>query len=155
MKPYDWKSGQVSGIENAKEAVCDAILNLVLERSAGIGKRGTFVFGKKPHRHFVSGFLLPKFDASGDGDETSDIHLNVHGLDFRVDANVDEEITIYPNFSIYVRVLPSWEELQSSRYGLRPIPQPKSELVWKIKQEKFSVFREWRDSDEGKAADYK
>ncbi|MCW8916516.1 MAG: helicase-related protein, partial [Magnetovibrio sp.] len=33
--------------------------------------------------------------------------------------------------------------------------QPKSELVWKIKQEKFSVFREWRDSDEGKAADYK
>jgi hypothetical protein len=93
-------------LTEAKEAVVEGLLQLAIQRCTGEGGDGEFVFGVKPSAKFVSGFLLPRFDATGQEDETSDIHLATMGIDLQVAADRSDEVVLKPDFAIYVRLLP-------------------------------------------------
>src|SRR5947207_14434821 len=73
-------------LTEAKEAVVEALLQLAVQKCTGEGSAGDFIFGAKPSAKLVSGFLLPRFDATGQGDETSDIHSATMGVELQVAA---------------------------------------------------------------------
>jgi hypothetical protein len=108
-KPTDLADPQ---LQEAKEAVVDALINLVTNRVSGDDEAGKAVLNKMPHAAFVSGFLLPRFDATGD-DETSDIHISIIGIDTQIHAVSSGVLAVRPRFSQYVRVLPTWSDIRS------------------------------------------
>jgi hypothetical protein len=114
---------QVDGdLTEAKEAIVDGLLGLTIEHCTGSGTTGALIFGAKPSSQLVSGFLLPRFDQTGD-DETSDIHLATLGLDLQLAADAVGEAIVQPTLSIYVRELPSWDEINDPRHEMMPQPQ--------------------------------
>ena len=117
-------------LTEAKEAVVEALLQLAVQRCTGEGSAGEFIFAVKPSAKLVSGLLLPRFDATGQGDETSDIHLATMGIDLQVAADHSGEITVIPDFAIYARMLPTWEELIDPRHEIAP----RSELSRETRQ---------------------
>lgn len=104
--------------QELKEAVCDAIVNLTTDRVSGNDQAGEIVYGRSPKRIFVAGLLLPRFDEHDQSDETSDIRISALGIDSNIATNATGNAELKPSFSTYVRVLPTWDELQNSRYGL-------------------------------------
>jgi hypothetical protein len=126
-----------ASLQEAKEAVADALVNMTIARCSGIGEFGRIVYGRSPQRAFVSGFLLPRFAEIGDDDETSDIHIAVVGLDLQVTKDATGTAVVRPWFSVYVRVLPEWSELVDRRLGIQPtfdlIPAVRKEIVQKIR----------------------
>jgi hypothetical protein len=123
MKIVDLRSQSPAisaNLDDAKEALVDALLNLTWQRASGDGAEGATVFGTKPSLRFVSGFLLPRFEESGQQDETSDIHLSTHGMDCQIAASAQGTLVITAAFSIYVRALPSWDELTKPELELFP-----------------------------------
>src|SRR6202158_1103424 len=123
MKVIDLRSlpaGIDANLNDAKEGIVDALLNLTWQRASGAGAEGEIIFGAKPSLRFVSGFLLPRFEESGQQDETSDIHISAHGLDCQIAASAKGNLAISAAFSIYVRTLPSWEELTKPELELYP-----------------------------------
>src|SRR5258708_4829151 len=52
-------------LTEAKEAVVDALLCLTVQKCTGDGPEGKFIYSAKPSGKLVSGFLMPRFDASG------------------------------------------------------------------------------------------
>ena len=117
-------------LTEAKEAIVEAVVQLSLQRCTGEGVDGDFIFGAKPSAKLVSGFLLPRFDASGQEDETSDIHIAIMGIDLQVGSDQSGEVVVTPNFSIYVRVLPTWEDISSPCHDI----MPRSELSRETRQ---------------------
>jgi len=105
--------------QELKEAVCNAIVDMTIARVSGRGASGKVLYGSSPRRSIVSGQLLPRFDQANQ-DETSDIRIAAIGTDFQVDAAVDGEAIATPGFSIYVRVLPEWNELVDEALDLEP-----------------------------------
>lgn len=73
-----------------------------------------------PLRKLVSGFLLPRFDQTGLEDETSDIRIATMGLDLQLAAGGSGEVIVRPEVSVYVRLLPSWEEITNPRHDMAP-----------------------------------
>ena len=120
--------GSCANLDDAKEGLVDALLNLTWQRASGAGAEGDIVFGTKPSLRFVSGFLLPRFEESGQQDETSDIHLSAHGLDCQIAASAKGDLAITVAFSIYVRTLPSWDELTKPELELFPNPPLRKDL---------------------------
>src|ERR1700729_3935391 len=108
MKIADLGASQVAAInlDDAKEAIVDGLLNMTWQRTSGAGAEGELVFAVKPSLRFVSGFLLPRFEETGQRDETSDIHISTHGLDLQIDAGARGELTVTVEFAIYIRALP-------------------------------------------------
>ena len=94
----------------AKEAVVDGLIGLTLAHCTGAGEAGALFYGAKPSAQLVSGFLLPRFDPMG-VDDTSDIHIATMGIDAQIAADADGEIVVRPEMAIYVRELPSWDEI--------------------------------------------
>src|SRR6266849_4057066 len=90
-------------LTEAKEAVVEALLRLAVQKCTGEGNTGEFIFGVKPSAKLVSGFLLPRFDATGQGDETSDIHIATMGIDLQVAAGQSGDVVVVPEIAIYVR----------------------------------------------------
>ena len=109
-----------SDLTEAKEAIVDALLELTLQKCTGAGNEGELVFGAKPSAKFVSGFLLPRFDASGTDDETTDIHLSTMGIDLQVAAGQPGGVIVATELSIYIRQLPTWLELSDPRHDMAP-----------------------------------
>src|SRR5262249_15766836 len=107
-------------LEDCKEAIVDALLNLTWRRVSGAGPDGETGFAVKPSLRFVSGFLLPRFEGTGQHDDTSDIHISTHGLDLQIAKYATGELIINVDFSFYVRALPNWEELTSPQHDLYP-----------------------------------
>ena len=128
MKPVLLNAAAHPDLDTLKEAVCDGLINLTFERVSGFGPTGAMVFGRKPSRHFVSGFLAPGFDPTGQDDETSDIRINTHGLDFTVSLLDATRVKVSAAIAVYVRVLPDWDEIQTPGYGLVPVFQPTPEI---------------------------
>jgi hypothetical protein len=64
--------------------------------------------------------LLPRFDEDGAEDETTDIRIAALGMDFQTTASARGEARAAPSFAIYVRVMPSWDELSNPNLGLEP-----------------------------------
>jgi hypothetical protein len=117
-----------SVITDAKEALVDALLNRTWQRCSGWGSEGSFVYGVKPSQRFVSGFLLPRFDELGVQDETSDIHISAHGLDFQVLSGAHGVVIVTVQLSIYIRVLPGWNELINPSLDIMPRPPIKRDI---------------------------
>ncbi|MDX2145209.1 MAG: DEAD/DEAH box helicase family protein [Rhodospirillaceae bacterium] len=67
------------------------------------------IVGEKPSRFLSSGFLLPRLNEDGD-DESSDIRIASHGMDIRVQASAGN-LRVSPSLSVYVRALPTADEL--------------------------------------------
>ena len=101
-----------------KEAVCDAILERTRRTMSGDGEIGRTILGDKPSRVLGSGFILPRVDEDGD-DESSDIRLASHGLDLRL-RDTGGVLRIIPSLAVYVRTLPSAEDLFARRGRLIP-----------------------------------
>src|SRR5258705_3749499 len=117
-------------LTEAKEAIVEALLGLAVQKCTGEGSAGEFIFGIKPSAKLVSGFLLPRFDATGVGDETSDIHIATMGIDLQVASEHSGEIVVVPDIAIYVRMLPTWEDLSDPRHDMLP----RSELSRETRQ---------------------
>jgi len=95
--------------QQLKEAVCDAVLERTRRVVSGEGMHGAVILGEKPSRVLASAFILPRLNEDGD-DESSDIKIPAHGIDFRV-RPVAGVLRVQPNLSVYVRALPSAAEL--------------------------------------------
>ncbi|OMG57645.1 DEAD/DEAH box helicase family protein [Brevundimonas sp. ZS04] len=141
-----------------KEAVCDAIVNTIVSRVSGTDEEGRFVFGRSPRRAVVSGQLLPRFDARGE-DETSDITIAALGVDFFLARDATGTLLAQPQFSVYVRVLPSWDDLDpevgSLDFDFRLNPEIQREIDTEIRQNRVAAFKTagvekpaWRSMDE-------
>ena len=131
MKVVDLKSlppGIAANLDDVKEGLVDALLNLTWQRASGAGAEGETIFGTKPSLRFVSGFLLPRFEESGQEDETSDIHISAHGLDCQIASSAKGNLVISVIFSIYVRTLPSWDELTKPELEIFPNPPLRRDL---------------------------
>jgi hypothetical protein len=104
-----------------KEAVVDALLNVVHARVSAAGEFGQVLYGTRPRNLINSGFLLP-MRRREEGDEvTSPIWISSHGLDFQVRKNAEGQLILKPHFSLYVRVLPTEADLtrEDSRLTFR------------------------------------
>lgn len=112
-------AAQLSAVsQELKEGVCNALVNMTIARVSGSDAEGRVLFGRTPRRSIVSGQLLPRFDPTGQDDETTDIRIAASGMDFHVAANAAGQSTITPSFSVYVRVLPDWAELADEALSL-------------------------------------
>ena len=107
--------------QELKEAVCDAVLERTRQAVSGDGEFGRIVVGDRPARKLSSGFILPRLDENGD-DESSDIRIAAHGLDFRILPGTAGALVIQPVFSCYVRALPTTDELFARNGWLIPPP---------------------------------
>lgn len=106
-------------LQELKEAVCDAVLERTRRVVSGEGEFGRTILGDKPSRVLSSGFLLPRLNVSGD-DESSDIRIAAHGIDLRIRMAGPGEIRVRPSFSVYVRALPTAQELFARNGRLIP-----------------------------------
>lgn len=95
-----------------KEAVVDSILNLTYAQVSGQGPTGQYLFGARPRALLNSGFLLPQRSPSGDDEVTSPIWVSSHGLQMQLNATSLSVVTIQPQLSLYMRVLPREEDLK-------------------------------------------
>lgn len=102
-----------------KEAVVDALLNMTHAHSSGAGDFGETLFGARPRMLLNSGFLLPMKDEDGDDEVTSPIWISSHGLQLQIANGASGDIVVRPNVSVYVRVLPSEDDLQRPNCKLR------------------------------------
>lgn len=95
-----------------KEAVVDSLVNLTFQRISGHGPEGEVLFGARPRSLLSSAFLLPVPAGSISGDEvTQPIQICAHGLDFQVSQVEQGQIIVKPSLRVYVRVLPSLEDM--------------------------------------------
>ena len=107
-------------LTEAKEAIVDALLGLALNRCTGSGRDGAVIYGMRPSSRFVSGFLLPRFDETGLEDETSDIRIATMGVDFQLSTEGSGDIVVHPEAAVYVRELPTWDEIVDPRHEMMP-----------------------------------
>ncbi len=96
--------------QELKEAVCDAVLERTRRVVSGDGAYGAVIVGAKPSYKLSSGFILPRNNQNND-DESSDIRIPSHGLDFRVRAGAHGVLRVIPMLSVYLRGLPTSHEL--------------------------------------------
>lgn len=142
-------------LTDAKEGIVDALLNRTWQRSSGSGQEGEIVYGAKPSMKFVSGFLLPRFEETGLEDETSDIHISTLGLDFQVTNVASGSMDIQVTFSIYIRALPSWEEITAEENGIFPRPPLRKAIEGAVTTETRSRIAAMRLEDRAKKDDEK
>lgn len=108
--------------QEAKEAICDAVIERMRRVVSGEGGFGAFIYGRRPSRAMTSGFLISRHDDQG-LDESSDISIPLHGLDCRMAAEAEGEVRLRPTFSVYLRVMPSSADVFDPRLSLRPAPE--------------------------------
>jgi len=141
-----------------KEAVCDAIVNRVVGRVSGTDEEGRVIFGRSPRRFIVSGQLLPRFGVSGE-DETSDISIATLGLDFALGSTSTDLLRARPSFSIYLRVLPDWEDVDPQtgplEFDFRLSKDLQRQIDTEIKEKRAEGFKSagierpnWKSMDE-------
>jgi hypothetical protein len=114
-------------LTEAKEAIVEGLVQLTVDRCSGAGREGEFIYGGKPSSRLVSGFLMPRYD-SGLDDETSDIRIATMGIDLQLASETSGEVIVKPQLAIYVRTLPTWEELTDRRHDMAPQVQLSREI---------------------------
>lgn len=137
-------------ITDANEGVVDALLNLTWERVSGSGPEGEVVYGTKPSLRFVSGFLLPRYEESGQEDETSDIHVSTHGLDCQILDQPGGTLEVGVEFSIYIRSLPEWHELTDDLF---PRPTLRKDIEDAIRATTIDRLSAAKDAEREKPRD--
>ena len=116
--------GKIS--QDIKESVAESILNNIFRSVSGDGDYGAFVIGEKPSDYFSSGFLValnPEADTEGvdwvEDLETSPIRIGAIGMDIGIKSSIDSLVRVKASFSLYVRVLPTAEDLRKDRYPVK------------------------------------
>jgi hypothetical protein len=132
--------------QELKEAVCAAVVSLSIQRVNGSGSEGRILYGPSPRRSIISGQLLPRFDETGTDDETTDIRLAALGMDFQLASGSRGDAHASPRLSVYVKVLPSWDELSNPNLNLQPdfklLPAVQTAIDTRIRdlrQQKFAA----------------
>lgn len=95
-----------------KEAVVDSLVNVVYAHVSGGGSIGKFLFGARPRTVLNSGFILPQQSPGGDDEVTSPIWISSHGVQLQIARGVAAVIHAQPRLSVYVRVLPTADDLK-------------------------------------------
>ena len=133
-----WRTGIAPGhgvdFTEVKEAMVDGLLRLTEQHCTGEGSDGEIIYGARPSSRLVSAFLLPRYDRSGNEDETSDIHIATMGVDLQVAAGTAGTVTIEPALSVYVRELPIWSEIVDPRKDMMPQIQLSREARQAVEQ---------------------
>src|SRR5690606_8813204 len=107
----------------------DSLLNVTFSRISGHGPEGETLFGARPRTVLSSAFLLPPLPSQAPGDEvTQPIRITAHGLDLQILHQREGVISVKPSFQVYVRVLPSAEDLK------RPDCAPRFRLQDTVRQ---------------------
>lgn len=161
MKGYGAKALSAIDVE-LKEAVCDALVNTIVTRVSGTDEEGRIIYGRSPRRVIVSGHLLPRINVHGE-DDTNDIRIAALGVDFILDSRSTDAISAKPSFSVYVRVLPTWADLQAGGGPLEIDFQLNANVKEQIEQEirarRTEAFvaagldkPKWREMDEPERA---
>ena len=118
-----------------KEAVVDALLNITYARISGAGDYGRVLYGARPRNLFNSGFLLPaRTDVEGD-EVTSPIWVSAHGCDLQVAAQGTGGIRIRPRFALYVRVIPTEQDVK--RPDCQPSFRLRREVALRLRHRRF------------------
>lgn len=127
-----------------KEAVVDALLNLTYARISGEGEFGEVLYGARPRGLLNSGFLLPaRTDVEGD-EVTSPIWVTAHGCDLQVARAGGGSIRIQPRFALYVRVLPTEDDVK--RPDCRPSFRLKREVALRLRQRRRELLdKRWEE----------
>lgn len=115
-----------------KEAVAIGLLQMLQNRVSGTDPHGEVIYGARPSEHLSSGFLLsPKnqgsdkaqratvaredsvrgYSADGDDAITRSILITSQGIDLQIHAETKGELIIQPHFFVYLRMIPTWEEV--------------------------------------------
>ncbi len=109
-----------------KEAVASAILYKTYDRLRGAGPTGHIIFREKPSRVIHTQHLLPRRRPSATAatyeekdDVTSPAHIGTAGLTFQIADRTNRGLAISLRACIYLRMLPSTEELSSSKVVFR------------------------------------
>jgi superfamily II DNA/RNA helicase len=135
-----------------KEALCESILGGLKNAVSGGGKDGKEIVDSSPSLKFVSGFLQPvgiprKFTSGGD-ETTNPIHVISVGADFQVTKSPDSTIQVKPHFSIYVRALPTVEQLTEKKVKLTLSDEARKKLNIQIKDSVSAFDAEHEDLKE-------
>lgn len=126
----------------AKEAIVDAFLRLTEQRCTGEGPEGEVILGGHPSSKLVSAFLLPRFDRTGQEDETSDIRIATMGIDLQVATGEPGEIAVRPALAVYLRELPSWHEISNPRNDMMPQVQLSRDARQSVEQRARTYIEE-------------
>jgi len=137
-----FKSATGGDFTEVKEAMVDAMLCMTEQHCTGEGRNGEVIYAVRPSSKLVSGFLLPRFDRSGQEDETSDIHIATMGLDHQVASNESGEVVVRPRLSVYLRELPTWQEICDPRHEMMPQVQLSRDTRQTIEQRARAYIRE-------------
>lgn len=131
----------------AKEAVVDGLLNLIAARVSGAGRFGAELFDARPSQQLCSGFLLPSSSSSEVDEVTSPIRIRTHGLDFQVLAKQRGQIRVIPTLAVYVRILPTQEDL--GRKDCRIQFRLKTTVTRTIRQRQKELSDAWWEQNRG------
>jgi hypothetical protein len=127
-----------------KEAVVDSLLNLTYARISGAGEFGRVLFGARPRSLLNSGFILPaRTDVEGD-EVTSPIWVSAHGCDLQIAAQESGELRLEPRFALYVRVLPTEEDVKRS--DCQPSFRLKRDIALRIRHRRYELLdKRWEE----------
>src|SRR3954471_3254664 len=119
-----------------KEAVASAILHTMYDRLRGAGPVGRIIYREKPSKVIHTQHLLPRRRPSATAatyeekdDVTSPAHIGTAGLTFQIADRADKSTTVSIHACIYLRMLPSKEDLASSKVVFRLAKSARSVIL--------------------------
>ena len=105
-----------------KEAVASSIVHKMYDRLRGAGPAGRIIYREKPSKVIHTQHLLPRRKPSATAatyaekdDVTSPAHIGTAGLTFQIADRKDRAITVAIRACIYLRMLPSKQDLAASK----------------------------------------
>lgn len=138
-----------------KEAVCESLLRRLQWSVSGQGTNKRELVGVSPAYKYVSGFLepikIPHMLGQLSDETTNPIHIISHGLD--IEVTDDCAVEIKPRFSVYVRLLPTRENLIDNKVKLSLNDEAKKSLDRLLKEvgDKFEAENhELKERDKNK-----
>lgn len=103
-----------------KEGVASAILHRTFDRLRGAGEIGRVIYREKPAKVLHSQTLLPRRKPSPAAasyldkeDVTSPSHIGTVGMTFQIANRRDRALSVFIKACIYLRILPTVQDLQS------------------------------------------
>ena len=119
-----------------KEAVASSIVHKMYDRLRGAGPAGRVIYREKPSKVIHTQHLLPRRRPSATAatyvekdDVTSPAHIGTAGLTFQIADRKDRAITVSMRACIYLRMLPSKEDLTASRVVFRLAKSARSVIL--------------------------
>jgi hypothetical protein len=119
-----------------KEAVASAIIQRMYDRLRGAGETGRIIYREKPSKVIHTQHLLPRRKPSATAatyaekdDLTSPAHIGTAGLTFQIADRKDRTITVSIRACIYLRMLPSRDDLSASKVVFRLAKNARSVIL--------------------------